>query len=1411
MHPESYPTFETGYAKFVLPSEILEQTKPHKEIFTLKTKLFTQNPCFALLMSLVLAFGVQGIAEAVSRPGTQTVAHLNTDDSTVYNVDGTPGTAPAIPTTFDDPGRKETVRITKSPGIAITNFGGLSSVTLTENDDSSALTYTREGRTFAAPATVVIRFTAKGKQWVKISGTDYNDPDDTADFFGAWSTTTTYYVKGSGSKTTTVSLQGLSAGYKKGIFSGAEIKVHNGDSGHYNVDYSTVPSGGALQIETPAGTLATATNGSSVFDVWLTMSRSYQVTARVTDSEVTTTGAYIIGAPKLTVGYPDDPNGIGTGTIADNSGAKTDPGLINDTLNNAFVARVTDQNTTASVEASSGTTNSAPGVVVKFQVKGSGTAGGYLVFDSVGTVGGRTVNSGTLVTSAYRERLNANGAQLTTATDKILYVRTDENGRATVDFQLGTDRKQDVTISAVGQSKVVSAYTGTAGSGNQLVEPKSLSSQASGHAGEYELRVKAVDEDGTALSGETVQFRTSEGTLDDPSTAATPTTLGLLEVMTDGNGVAFVFFDPNDSSSSPRVTAHLLRYVDENASPTPNDRTDDTIYVTDDVIFNIGGTSNGGGGSPQPPTQQEARLRITPSGTGTTREILVDALTAAGTLVPGRLVTLSGTAVTGSPTLTTGTAETITVPTTPGIYRLTATDLGGIYASVTVVITVDPPAANGTLSIQAIGVPTNLQQTVEVTATNAAGTGVGGVSVTLRGTGFTTQTVTTRSTGSVRAIVPIPSATGTHTLTAEATGYDAGSIDLSATGQQQPTGDSLQPTPTGPAGVATSIEIDGDRQLSGTVNQALRLRAQVLDANDRGVSGVRVTFKILRPGGKGRLSQRGNGLASQAETDRNGYATASVTPLGGNLIVEAKAAKVTAPVTFIIDVNGVSDTGTDTGTREPTETPSREITPEVLLGAAQRPPMLWVDSGGIYALVGASVGKVTLSANAVMDIAVSGNKIYWTQMTGENAGTINSANLDGTNIKQLVSIKAVPRGIAVDSVAKRLYWTNSHGWIQSSNLEGRARRNVARDLSDPMGIAVSGGNVYWTQSLEGAPIERVILKEGDVERPAFWDSKSSGTSQGLAIAGGKIYWTAKTGENAGTINSVNLDGTGSKQLVSIRAVPRGIAVDSVAKRLYWTNSHGWIQSSDLEGRARRNVANGLESPGGIVVNANIKEPLAATPAKSDTPTTANRSKYDVNGDGTVDVKDSDALIVAVAAGVTDAKYDVNGDGKVDINDVVAVTANRSESAAGAPTLLGMKLNALEVDRLQEQIDLLIATNDQSPAAMRTLVYLQQLIVMARPEKTQLLANYPNPFNPETWIPYELATDTDVKITIYNAQGVVIRTLQLGQQSAGYYTDRERAAYWDGQNAFGEQVASGVYFYQLETDDMSALRKMVILK
>jgi flagellar hook assembly protein FlgD len=90
-------------------------------------------------------------------------------------------------------------------------------------------------------------------------------------------------------------------------------------------------------------------------------------------------------------------------------------------------------------------------------------------------------------------------------------------------------------------------------------------------------------------------------------------------------------------------------------------------------------------------------------------------------------------------------------------------------------------------------------------------------------------------------------------------------------------------------------------------------------------------------------------------------------------------------------------------------------------------------------------------------------------------------------------------------------------------------------------------------------------------------------------------------------------------------------------------------------------------------------------------------------------------------------------------------------------------------------------------------------------------NYPNPFNPETWIPYQLARNAAVTLAIYDTKGTLVRRLEIGHQPAGFYTERGEAAYWDGRNENGESVASGLYFYQLETSFFRQLRRMVILK
>ncbi len=107
--------------------------------------------------------------------------------------------------------------------------------------------------------------------------------------------------------------------------------------------------------------------------------------------------------------------------------------------------------------------------------------------------------------------------------------------------------------------------------------------------------------------------------------------------------------------------------------------------------------------------------------------------------------------------------------------------------------------------------------------------------------------------------------------------------------------------------------------------------------------------------------------------------------------------------------------------------------------------------------------------------------------------------------------------------------------------------------------------------------------------------------------------------------------------------------------------------------------------------------------------------------------------------------------------------------------------------------------------------LQLRVGDVQPQDTLLAQNFPNPFNPETWIPYQLSESTEVKISIYDVSGRLVRSLDLGWQPTGSYMTPSSAAYWDGRNAVGERVASGIYFYTLQTSDFAATRRMVILK
>ena len=160
----------------------------------------------------------------------------------------------------------------------------------------------------------------------------------------------------------------------------------------------------------------------------------------------------------------------------------------------------------------------------------------------------------------------------------------------------------------------------------------------------------------------------------------------------------------------------------------------------------------------------------------------------------------------------------------------------------------------------------------------------------------------------------------------------------------------------------------------------------------------------------------------------------------------------------------------------------------------------------------------------------------------------------------------------------------------------------------------------------------------------------------------------------------------------------------------------------------------------------------------------------------------------------------------DLPLTVIPAVNNAPSLPNAAEL--QKLSPIALEALLEN---LLTESNGSLRYKHAIAHVESILATKHPDETLLLANYPNPFNPETWIPYHLAKSGDVAIVIYDSRGTVVRELSLGHQRGGYYTSRSRAAYWDGRNRAGEYVASGIYFYQLRAAGVSLLRKMVILK
>ena len=430
-------------------------------------------------------------------------------------------------------------------------------------------------------------------------------------------------------------------------------------------------------------------------------------------------------------------------------------------------------------------------------------------------------------------------------------------------------------------------------------------------------------------------------------------------------------------------------------------------------------------------------------------------------------------------------------------------------------------------------------------------------------------------------------------------------------------------------------------------------------------------------------------------------------------------------------------------------------------------------------------------------VDVAGGKMYWTDNIRDE---IRRANLDGSNVQNIVTAGlAGPESIALDVAGGKMYWTSwlPEDKIQRANLNGsNVQALVTTGLDGPWNIAldVEGGKMYWTNRWAGK-IQRANLNGTNVQ-DIVTDVYPDGIA--LDVTGGKMYWTDWL---RGKIQRANLDGSNIQDLITTGLdEPSGIALDVAGGKMYWADtSRGKIQRANLNGTNVQDIVTGLGEPTRIALG----------------PSSPGVWNLDVTGNGIVD--NLDIIEVGKNYGKTVAKganprADVNEDGKVDINDLVAV-AKAVDAAAAAPTvaqqLPTLPFTAQELAQWIQEAK----RQNLSPRGIAVLEHLLEALTRSEMplKETLLLPNYPNPFNPETWIPYYLAHAADVTVTIYDINGALVRKLDLGHQSAGYYTARTKAAYWDGCNETGESVASGVYFYHLSVGDFSATRRMLILK